>query len=153
MTPATYEIKRDETDHRKVKPWIVVKNGEPLKYSPRDSFPKTFRSKRLATIAATKDTEWDSYMEIVLADDASGEYRWTVEELAQIDELVLSLKLNEEKWTFNGKARFVDISRGHQARDAEDSRKTNWTEAHYPVQLRRRMAARAEAFKRAGVTL
>jgi len=149
---AVYEIKRDESDHRKVKPWIVLKNGQPLKYHERDSFPRHYSSKRLAQLAADKDAEWDAYAGVVLADDAGRKYHWTPEELEQIASLTLSLKLNEEKWTFNGKARFVDISRGHQAKD-EDSQKADWTNALYPAQLRRRMAARAEAFKRAGLEL
>jgi len=152
MTNA-YEIRRDETDHRKNKPWIVVKNGEPLKYRQIDSYPKHFSSKRLAKIAADKDAEWDAYMAIVLADDASREYRWTAEEQQQIEDLRLALRLNEEKWTFNGKVRFVELSRIGQRKDVEDSQKTTWTDANYPAQLRRRMAARAEAFRRAGLEL
>ena len=150
---AVYEIKRDESDRRKVKPWMVLKNGEPLKHSPHNHYHQNFSSKRLAQIAADKDAEWDAYAGVVATDDASGEYHWTPEELEQIASLTLSLKLNEEKWTFNGKARFVDISRGHQAKDAEDSQKTNWTNALYPAQLRRQMAARVEAFRRAGIEL
>jgi len=151
---ATYEIKRDETDHRKVKPWMVVKDGIPLEWDRGSKgYPMHFPSRKEAQAEIDKDIAWDAYLERLYEQDATG-YVWTADEQRQIDEYAVVLKANGESWTFCGKFTAQVIARHQHQKDADVLKSDSWIDPkRIHAEKRRVMAARVEAFKRAGIEL
>ena len=153
MTAPIYEIKRDESDHRKVKPWIVLKNGEPMKYDGC-RYAQRFKTRKDAQEKVTQDIEWDAYLVRLHEQDAAGVYEWNAGETEEIEKFTQQLLENPEQWTFNGPARFADIAQHQHWKDAKDLESDAWIDVkRFKAERRRRMAARAEAFKRAGLEL
>lgn len=151
-----YIIKRDETDHRKVKPWIVLKDGTPLTHdqNARNPCVRSFPTRKAAQAEIDKDIVWDAYVVRLFEQDAAGVYEWNADENEEIEKFAQRLRENPEQWTFNGPARFVAIARRQHEKDAEDLEKDDWIDAkRFHAEKRRTRAARVEAFKRAGVEL
>lgn len=149
-----YEIKRDETDRRKVKPWIVLKDGMSLKHTAYDVYYRTFDSRKQAQKAIDEDAAYDAYLARLYEQNAAGFREWNAEESKEIDDYAAILKANAESWTFLGKDTAQNIARRQHEKDARDLESDSWIDPkRVHAETRRIMAARAEAFKRAGLVL
>ena len=98
----------------------------------------------------------DEYRARVLEQDASGVYVWDTDEEKHIAEYVEALRTNRECWTMNGKMTLQEKARLQQSKDKSvvEGPRSCWTDPDtYFAEKRRTMAARAEAFKRAGLEL
>jgi hypothetical protein len=133
--------------------WAVLKDGEMVeghKYHPR---------KRDALAAIPQIQARAEYEARVLAEDLDG-ISWTPEEEQNINEYAEVLRENPEKFTFVGRRRIVDIARTDHDSDArtieqhlmQPGPQNNWSKL-VCAEVRRRRAARVEAFKRAGLDL
>lgn len=151
---AEYVIERWQQDHRKQKPWIVRKDGELMKYSERDSHPRIFKKRKDAEAHAAADKANEEWRARILTQDQAGVCEWDEAEEAEIEKYVTKLRENPLQWTMNGQHPFVTIARIQHDKDAETLTQSNWTDCEfYHAQKRRVMAARVEAFKRAGEAL
>lgn len=147
-----YEIKRDTAGHRKVKPWMVLKNGDP--YESAKGYPMHFRNRREAQEEIDKDIAHDAYLAQLYEQDAAAVRAWTAEQEREIDEYAEVLRVNAESWTFWGKYPAREIARRQHERDARDLASNSWIDPRrIHAEKRRAMAARVEAFRRAGLEL
>lgn len=130
--------------------WSVLKGGQVVE-------GHYCHKRKRDAIAAIEDLiAYDKWLEKLLAEDRAGTYTWSEDEEKQINEFAELLKANEERWTFCGKFPIQKLARDRHKKDAEDltTDKSNWVEPdRFFAETRRRMAARVEAFKRAGVEL
>lgn len=125
-----------------------------MKYSERDTLPRTFNTRKQAQEFADTDRQRDEYRARVFEQDRTRQYEWDADENAQIDGLAQKLRENPEQWTWNGPSHFVDMSRMQHVKDAEALESRNWLDCDfYHAEKRRLMAARREAFRRAGLEL
>ena len=150
---STYEIKRDESNRRKVKPWIVLKDGGPLKYTAHNSYYRTFDTRKQAQEAIDEDAAHDAYLARLYEQDAEGFKEWSTEESKEIDAYAEILRANTERWTLGGKLEAQAIARQQHQEDAKALTQQWMDTKRTHAEKRRIMAARAEAFKRAGVAL
>lgn len=135
------------------KRWIVTKDGEPVKWSAGDHYPQTHQRKRDAVEYIGKLKVGDAWTALLFAQDATGVYVWTPEEEKQINDYAVVLKVNATRWNFFGQQPAQDIARDQHVKDAEALDKQWIDTKRTHAEKRRVMAARVEAFKRAGVVL
>jgi hypothetical protein len=155
MTSATYEIKRDENDHRKVKHWVIIKDGIPLEWDGGSKgCPMHFATRRDAIEQVEKDKSHDAYIARLYEQEAAGFKEWNAAESKEIDDYAAVLLANAESWTFFGKFTAQVIARHQHQKDAEVLLSDSWVDPkRIHAEKRRIMAARAEAFKRAELEL
>jgi hypothetical protein len=130
--------------------WRVLRDGQPFD-SSRHQF---ITRKRDAEKAAAELAAWDEWQAHVYRDDADGSFRWTATELSQIVEYAAKLATNSMGCSFFTQLPLRTIARQQHQKDAEDLLKddTCWTDAPWVrAEKRRVMAARLEAFRRAGL--
>lgn len=149
-----YEIKRDESDHRKVKPWMVLKDGIQMTWDAGRPYPRRFVTRKDAQAEIDKDIAHDAYLARLYEQDAAGFKEWNAAESKEIDDYAAVLRENAESWTFFGKYTAQNIARQQHKKDAKDLESESWIDPkRVHAEKRRIMAARAEAFKRAGLEL
>lgn len=149
-----YSIERDLTDHRKTKPWIVLKDGVALTYTMGSHFPETFKNRKEAQVKMQVDIAHDAYLARLFTQDIATVRTWTPAEQKEIEDYAAVLSANEECWTFHGKRTAQFIARHQHETDTKDISHDHWVNPkRFHAEKRRVMAARVEAFKRAGLTL
>lgn len=147
----TYTIERDLTNHRKVKPWIVLKDGVRMP-SPRSGYCTFYFTRKAAQEDIDADVAYDAWLARLYLDDFERVYRWSEDEGKQIDEYAGTLKENRLRWTFAGQFPIRQTAREQHWKSCEDLKRWDWGDAtKFHAETRRTMAARLEAFKRAGV--
>lgn len=153
-TAVAYSIERDPTDHRTNRCWIVRKDGVALVYTMGSRCPQTFKNRKDAQARIDDDIAHDAYLANLFAQDTATVRTWTPAEQKEIDDYAAILKANEESWTFCGKRTAQIIARQQHEKDAECLLSNSWVDPkRLHAEKRRIMAARTEAFKRAGLTL
>jgi hypothetical protein len=149
----TYTIERDLNDHRKVKPWLVLKDGVVMNHH-NCLYVEKFSTRKDAQKRIDDDIAGDAYLVRLHEQDTAAVRTWTPEEKKEISDFAVILTANEERFTFHGKLSIQAISRGRHVKDAKDLATNHWIDPkRLHAELRRNMAARVEAFKCAGLTL
>jgi hypothetical protein len=156
MTPANYTVGRNP---KEAKRWAILQDGELIRGSrPYDHPDSYYKTKKDATARMEARIERDGYEAKTLAEDKSG-HIWTEEEAKQIAEYAALLLENKTQNSLWG-----------QTTPQEHGRKQHFDEirtitSHYGLgepgdwgnmvcaEIRRRCAARVEAFRQAGLVL
>lgn len=145
-----YTVVKD--DYRR---WSILRDGQPIigengiarhKYSrKRDALEE------IPLIVAAVE-----YEALCGAQDAAGVFVWTTNEEEQIADYVKALKVNATRWYMSGQMTLQEAGRVQHAKEQEvlDGPRENWLNPdRYFREKRRTMAARIEAYKRAGIEL
>src|SRR5262249_40401237 len=132
--------------------WMVLKDGQPYAREGSKGYYMRFNTRKSAQEEIDKDVAWDAYLARLYEQDRSGVYVWTVEEELELDAYAAVLKANELRWTFFGKFPIQVVARQQHERDAKNLQSDSWADAkRVHAEKRRVMAARVEAFRRAGL--
>lgn len=135
--------------------WKVLKNGQDTKREGT-SYARSFKLKREAEAFCIQDAESDRINALHAEQDRTGLYIWSDPDNQQIDEYAIALRENKLRWTMTGQFQLQDIGRREQEKDAAvlTGPRERWLNPdRLFAEKRRIMAARCEAFKRAGLTL
>ena len=117
-------------------------------------YPRRFSTRKDAQKEIDKDIAYDAYLARLYEQDAAGFKEWSAEESKEIDDYALVLRANKESWTFSGKFTAQVIAKQQHEKDAKCLESQSWIDPkRVHAEKRRIMAARAEAFRRAGLTL
>lgn len=152
---AAFTVAENTKERRRRKSWVVVDaEGRALDYEgkiDRHGFAAAYDTRRDAVEHAAKFTGWAERRERIMREDWAG-IAWTPEEQQQIEEYAVVLRANETHWTFYGEETCRESAARQHASDARDLESTNWTDCEYfHAEKRRVRAARAEAWRRAGL--
>lgn len=132
--------------------WTILRNGV------KDDRWSWRNTKRECVAQVEKFIAADKYSAQVMEQDRTGVYVWDADEEKQIAEYAEALRVNIEVWTLGigGKMTRQDKARMQHENERKtlEGPKDCWREPDkYFAEIRRRMAARVEAFKRAGAEL
>lgn len=135
--------------------WQVLKNGEPVKYEGAH-YARSFKLKRDAAAFCFNDAEYDKIRALHAEQDRTGVYVWSDADDKQIDKYAAALIENKERWKMTGKFPIQELGRREHEKDAAvlSGPRESWIDPdRYFAEKRRVMAARREAFNRAGLEL
>ena len=135
--------------------WKVLKNGQEMRREGA-YYPRLFKLKREAEAFCVEDAENDRIKALHAEQDRTGVYVWSEADNQQIEEYAAALIENKERWTMTGKFPIQELGRREHEKDAAvlSGPRESWIDPdRYFAEKRRVMAARREAFKRAGLEL
>jgi hypothetical protein len=159
-----YAIERYQGEKDRKPVWYITGDGKRLDYdgkpqvawSGRLWYPKAYRTRKDAAERIAQWERFDIWLAKMFEQDFNRVYEWDADEEKQIEAYAVELRANALRYSFaaGGRTSVQDLGRRQHRIDADMLRRRDWLDAgRLHVEKRRTMAARIEAFKRAGVTL